>query len=108
MLQVNALIINSSSFFSSVGVGCADDEALTRLFQTSFLFVLFGRFTSPGSFWIFSPSGPPWHSPSRFVIRLLYHQSIAFRNHMTLWSNSISACCDRRRCCSLVHYINIA
>src|SRR6218665_2345652 len=25
--------------------------------------------------------------------------------HMTLWSNSISACCDHRRCCSLVHYI---
>src|SRR6218665_2209709 len=23
---------------------------------------------------------------------------------MTLWSNSISACCDRRRCCSLVLY----
>src|SRR6218665_1004554 len=47
---------SSSSLFSSVG--CADDEALTRLFQTSFLFV-FGRFTSPGSFGYFSPSGPP-------------------------------------------------
>jgi len=32
-----SLISLSSSFFSSVG--CADDEALTRLFQTSFLFV---------------------------------------------------------------------
>src|SRR6218665_3236519 len=42
--------ISTSLFFSSVG--CADDEALTRLFQTFFLFV-FGRFTSPGSFWIF-------------------------------------------------------
>src|SRR6218665_3806804 len=35
----------SISFFSSVG--CADDEALTRLFQTSFCF-FFGRFTSSG------------------------------------------------------------
>src|SRR6218665_3627381 len=34
----------SISFFSSVG--CADDEALTRLSQTSFCF--FGRFTSSG------------------------------------------------------------
>src|SRR6218665_1341412 len=25
---------------------------------------------------------------------------------MTLWSNSISACCDRRRCCSLVLHTN--
>src|SRR6218665_1278738 len=30
---------SSSSFFSSSSVGCADDEVLTRLFQTSFLFV---------------------------------------------------------------------
>src|SRR6218665_251795 len=34
----------SSSFFSSVG--CADDEALTRLFQTSFLFVFWSLYQS--------------------------------------------------------------
>src|SRR6218665_2500464 len=33
-----------SSFFSSVG--CADDEALTRLFQTSFLFVFWSLYQS--------------------------------------------------------------
>jgi len=27
----------------------------------------FGRFTSPGSFWQFFPSGPVWHCKSRFV-----------------------------------------
>src|SRR6218665_75041 len=41
------------AFFSSVS--CADDEALTRLFQASFCLFFFGRFTSPGSFWIFFP-----------------------------------------------------
>ena len=34
----------SSSFFSSVG--CADDEALTRHFQTSFLFVFWSLYQS--------------------------------------------------------------
>src|SRR6218665_1860656 len=35
---------SSSSFFSSVG--CADDEALTRLFQTSFLFAFWSLYQS--------------------------------------------------------------
>src|SRR6218665_28302 len=36
---------SSYSFFSSVG--CADAEALTRLFQTSFLFVFWSLYPSP-------------------------------------------------------------
>ena len=49
---------SSSSFFSSVG--CADDEALTRLIQTSVLFVFLVAYQSWYTvFGYFSPSGPP-------------------------------------------------
>ena len=49
--------ISSSSFFSSVG--CADDEALTRLFQTSLLLVFLVALPVLVVFGYFSPSDPP-------------------------------------------------
>ena len=39
--------------------------------------------------------GQKFHLPSHTG-----HQFVTFRNHMMLWQNSISACCDRQQCCT--------